>query len=249
MKNTICLILLLILSFNAHSQCVGEEKLTYGGDWDFYQYIFFCPTYDFAFDGDTARQWSILNPIDINQIKDEIFPIKSKIESQILDFSGKEFFEDLNFVNVEVAFPDSIDKFSGRMPSVIMDSCRAKYFFYYKFIPIENVHYNIGIAVNEQGEILNSFNFPAKKDYKIIDKEMTICEILEITKKYKKQIEPIEDIKLHYNEKDKKFYWLVSQGIKERKEGIHYYNELLIDASNTKQVIVVKSDFFRMIIH
>jgi len=27
--------------------------------------------------------------------------------------------------------------------------------------------------------------------------------------------------------KEKKFYWLVSQGIKEHKEGIHYYNELL----------------------
>jgi hypothetical protein len=232
------------------SQCVGEEKLTYGGDWSNYRYTYFCPTYEFAFDGDTSKQWNILNDdIDIYQVKDEIFPIKAKIELQILNYSGKQFFDDLNFVSVQIVFPDSIEKFSGKMPSVRMDSCRAKYFFYYKFIPIENVHYNIGIAVNEQGEILNKFDFPAKKDYKNIDKKMTICDILEIAKKYKEQIEPIEDIKLHYNEKEKKFYWLVSQGIKERKEGIHYYNELLIDASNRKQVKVVKSDFFRMLVY
>jgi hypothetical protein len=240
----------LTISWNIHSQCVGAEKLTYGGDWDFYDYVFFCPTYNFAFEGDTAKEWNILNdPIDIYQVKDEIFPIKENIETKILNYAGKKFFDDLHFYSVEIVFPDSIEKFSGRMPSVIMDSCKTKYFFYYKFIPIENVYYNIGIAVNEQGKILNKLNFPAKKDYKIIDREVTICNILEIAKKYKEQIEPIENIKLHYDGKEKKFYWLVSQGIKEQKEGIHYYNELWIDASDKKQVKVIKSDFFRMIIY
>lgn len=251
MKNTICLTLLFIVSLNIHSQCVDEEKLTYGGDWIGYDYIFFCPTYNFAFNGDTAKQWNIMLTIDIYQIKDEIFPIKTNVESQILNFSGKEFFDDLNFISVEVVFLDSLENFSGRMPSVIPDKCRAKYFFYYKFIPIENVHYKIGIAVNEQGEILNKFDFPAKEDYKMIDKSITICDILEIAKEYKTQIEPIEDIKLDYNEKERMFYWIVTQGLKEeeKEEGIYPYNKLLIDASNRKQVKVVESDFFRMIVY
>lgn len=175
MKSTICLILLFTLSLNMRSQCLGEEKLTYGGDWAGIDYIFRCPSYTFAFNGDTAKQWSILNdPIDIYQIKDYIFPIKANLESQILKFSGKEFFDDLTFVSVEVVYPDSIKKFSGRMPSVNMDECKTKYFFSYDFTPIKNVHYHIGIAVNEQGKILNKFNFPAKKHYKMIDKELTI---------------------------------------------------------------------------
>ena len=250
MKNTICLLLLFSISFTMHSQCMGEEKLTYGGDWNNYHYTYVCPTYEFAFNGDTAKQWNVLNdPIDIYQIKDEIFPIKTNVESQILNFSGSNFFDDLYFVSVQVVFPDSIERFSGRMPSCNLDRCNAKYFFYYNFIPIENVHYHIGIAVNEQGEILNGFNFPAKEDYKMIDKKMTICDILEIVKDYATQIEPIEDIKLHYNEKERRFYWLVSQGLKDLKEGTYSYNELLIDASNRKQVKVVESDFVRTIVY
>ena len=250
MKSTICLLLLFTLSLNIRSQCLDEEKLTYGGDWAGIDYIFFCPSYTFAFNGDTVKQWNILNdPIDIYQIKDEIFPIKANLEAQILKFSGKKFFDDLTFVSVEVVYPDSIEKFSNRMPSCNLDSCRTKYFFSYDFIPIENVHYHIGIAVNEYGKILNKFNFPAKKHYKMIDKGLTICDILEVAKKYKTQIEPIEDIKLRYNEKEKKFYLVVSQGVKERKEGIYQCNELLIDASNKKQVKVVKSAFLTSIVH
>ena len=247
-KSTICLMLLLSISLNMRSQCAGEEKLTYGGEWGqvFYDYTFFCPAYKFAFNGDTAKQWSTLNNNDIYKIKDEIFPVKAKLEAQILNYAGKEFFNDLVFVSVEVVFLDSIEKFSRNPPRVIMDKCRAKYVFGYKFIPIENVHYNIGIAVNEQGEILNKLDFPAKKDYKKIDKKMTVCKVLEIAKRYAEQIEPIESIKLHYNEKEKKFYWLVKQGLKEKKEGIYFLNELLIDASNKKRIQIKQSDSFTM---
>jgi hypothetical protein len=249
MKSAICLILLLSISLNMRSQCAGEEKLTCGGDWAGIDYIFFCPTYTFAFNGDTSKQWNILNnKIDIYQIKNKIFPVKAKIEAQILNYSGKKFFNDLNFVSVDVVFPDSVEKFSNRVPSIIMDKCKAKYFFYYKFIPIENVHYNIGIAVSEQGEILNKFDFSAKKDYKMIDKKLTICDVLEIAKKYEEQIYPIESIKLHYNEKDKKFYWLVRQGLKEYTKGTHYLNELLIDASNRKHVEIKQSNLIRDVI-
>ena len=242
MKSAICLMLFLFISLNMHSQCAGEEKLTYGGDWVGIDYVFRCPSYSFAFNGNTSKQWNILNnKIDIYQIKDEIFPVKAKVETQILNYAGKKFFNDLNFVSVEVVFPDSIEKFSHRVPYVIMDKCRVKYFFRYRFTPIENVHYHIGIAVNEQGEILNKFNFPAKKDYKKIDKTVSICDILEIAKKYAEQIYPIEKIKLHYSEKDKKFYWLITQGIKEYTEGVHYLNELLIDASNRKKVKVIEN--------
>ena len=244
MKSTICLMFLLSISLNMRSQCAGEEKLTYGGEWD--GYTFFCPAYRFAFNGDTAKQWSILNKNDIYKIKDEIFPVKAKLEAQILNYAGKKFFNDLVFVSVEVTFIDSIEKFSGRVPYVIMDKCKAKYFFCYKFIHIENVHYNIGIAVNEQGEILNKLDFPAKKDYKKIDKKLTVCKVLEIAKEYAEQIEPIESIKLHYNEKEKKFYWLVTQVVGKGDDS--EYNQLLIDASNKKHIEIKQRGFVRDIL-
>lgn len=237
MRTTATILTILIFSFNSFSQCIEKNKISYGGDWSNYKYTYFCPTYEFAFGGDTSKTWNILNDhIDINQISSQILPVKEKVERQILIYSGQDFLQDLKFLSVQIVYPDSIDKFSDRMPFCNLDSCRAKYFFYYNYSPVENANFHIGIAVNDYLEIINEFNFPAKKDFKPIDKKLTVCKLIDISKRYKKQIEPIEKIKLDYDKESKSFVWIISQGLINEKEGINKYNEMIINASDSEKI-------------
>lgn len=173
----IALILFYLISFlNSFSQCINEDKISSGGDWDNYHFTYFCPTYEFSFGGDTSKTWNVVNDeIDINQISNSVFPIKQKVEVAILKYAGKRFFKKLKFISVEVVYPDSIEKFSGRSPFCNLDSCRSKYFFYYSYSPVEKADYHIGIAANEYGEIQNRFDFPGEKNFRTIDSTLTIC--------------------------------------------------------------------------
>lgn len=237
MRKAVIILTILIFSLNSFSQCIEKNKISYGGDWSNYKYTYFCPTYEFAFGGDTSKTWNTLNGhIDINQILSQILPVKEKVERKILNYSGQEFLQDLKFISVQIVYPDSIDKFSGRMPFCCLDSCRVKYFFYYNYSPIENANYHIGIAVNDFLEIVNEFNFPAKKDFTPIDKKLTVCKLINISKRYKEQIEPIEKIKLDFDKESKSFVWIISQGLINMKEGINKYNEMIINASNSKKI-------------
>ena len=176
------------------------------------------------------------NHIDINQVGQIVFPIKELVEKEILNYSGQEFFSKVKFLSVQIVYPDSIEKFSGRMPSCILDRCNAKFFFYYMFSPVENANYHIGIATNEKGEIINKFNFPTKKKYKPVDTTLNVCQVVEITKKYKEQIDSIKTISFDYNAKTKRFYWKVKEQLKNEKAGANKYQELIIDAFDPSKV-------------
>jgi hypothetical protein len=242
MKATTTLFMTLFFSLNVHSQCIEKNKISYGGDFDNYKYTYFCPTYKFAFGGDTSKTWNNLNDhIDINQIASQIFPIKKKVEKQILKYAGQDFLQDLKFLSVQIVYPDSIEKFANRMPFCNLDSCRAKYFFNYNYSPIENANYHIGIAVNDNLEIVNKFIFPQKKDFKPIDKNLTICKLIDISKKFKEQIEPIDEIKFDYDSESKSFIWIIRQAIVNEKEGLNKINELIINASNSEMIEIKES--------
>ncbi|WP_281616488.1 hypothetical protein [Flammeovirga sp. SubArs3] len=236
MRTTAIILILLIFSLNSFSQCLEQNKISYGGNWNNYNYTYFCPIYTFSFGGDTSKTWNILNPIDINKISSQILPIKKEVERQILSYSGKEFLQDLNFLSVEIVYPDSINKFSCRRPQYNIDRCKAKYFFYYNYSPIENANYHIGIALNDSLEIVNELILPSKKEFRQIDKELTICKLINLSKRYKNQIEPIEKIKFEYDVKTKRFVWILSQGLIDKKEGINKYNEMIINASDSEKI-------------
>ena len=50
-------IFIILNQLTVLSQCIDKEKITYGGDWGFTDYIHRCPTYSFTFDGDTSKNW------------------------------------------------------------------------------------------------------------------------------------------------------------------------------------------------
>ncbi len=89
-----------------------KKKITYGGDWGFTDYIHRCPTYSFAFDGDTSKNWNALNdPIDIMQALKNILPLKRSVENKIKEFAGESFFSNLRFDEVEVVYADRLKAF------------------------------------------------------------------------------------------------------------------------------------------
>ncbi len=222
------------------AQCVEREKISYGGEYGFVDFIHLCPTYNFSYEGDTSKDWNVLtDPININQAPKKVLIFKNQIEKNIRDYSGDDFYSKLHFNSVEVVYENKLKKFkkSGRQ-NVTLKYCKAKYFYYYK-LKIDTLStYLIGVALNKKGKIISKFHFPDKQNYAPIN--TNYCKLIEIAKKSQPQIEPIEDIKLAYDEKTKRFYWQITQEIVNSKEGINYFNQVIIDASDltkTKNII------------
>jgi hypothetical protein len=238
LSRNLLLLSLIQVPFLIFSQCIDREKIKYGGDYDAVDYIHLCPTYSFAFGGDTSTLWNVLtDPIDIMQAPKEILPLKHNIEQKIKNYSGEIFFNDLKFSSVEIVYKNKLKKFidSGRQ-GVTLKYCKAKYFFFYKYKPDTLATYLVGIAVSKKGTILNKFKFPSKKDFKSIDTHISQCKLVEIARKSQNNMDPIEEISFEYDDVEKKFYWLVSQEIVDMKEGENHFNQVRIDASNTSEV-------------
>lgn len=108
MKKLIAIIL-ISFSCNAQEKCIENENIGLGGDFNSIDYTFGCPTYSFSFIGDKSKEWNIMNnPIGINQVADEVLPIKSRLENKIKEYTGEKFFSKLEFYSVQISYPDSI---------------------------------------------------------------------------------------------------------------------------------------------
>lgn len=228
------------------SQCIDREKIKYGGEYSFVDYIHRCPTYNFAYGGDTSKFWNVLDdPIDIAQSPKEVIPLKLKIEEQVRLYCGDIFFKDLKFSSVEVVYKDKLKAFrdSGRQ-DVTLKYCKAKYFFYYEFKPDTLATYLIGIAVDSKGAIMNKFTFPSKNDYKTVNTNISNCKLVELARKSQPQIDPIKEISFEYDKVEKKFYWLVSQEIQNMKEGRNSFNQVIIDAADLTKTKAITGSIF-----
>lgn len=232
-------LLTLLLGFTVtagFSQCIDEQKVKYGGDFGHYEYIYFCPSYDFAYGGDTSKKWSILNPIDIRQVASTVVPVKEAVEQQIRAYAGDAFFSNLTFSSIQVVYLDSLAQFKGRGPAVDMTRCKGKYFLTYYFRGDSKAAYCIGVAVDEQGNILSPFSFPSKQDYKPIDTTLTVCEVLSKARKFNRKLGEIQEVRFDYNPTSKRFYWLVAQEVKKPKREENTFIEVVIDAAEPARI-------------
>ena len=235
----------LTIQINAFSQCIEREKITYGGDWHS-GYVDVCPTYEFAYGGDTSKNWNFLDdPIDITQVAKMVMTVKNYVEQKIKSYAGETFYSRVKFNSVEIAYPQDIKKFidSGRQDD-FKKTCAAKFYFYYDFMPDSLMPYHMGIAVDTHGKIISPFEFPSKAEYKPIDTNYSYCKLLDIARKVKSDIEPIKEIQFQYNDKGKHFYWLIMQEIKNEKEGLNYFYEVEIDAANLTKTKLIKTKTF-----
>lgn len=242
MKQTIAIIS-FFLNFMciAQEKCIENEKIGLGGDFNSIIYSLHCPTYNFSFNGDKSNNWNILNdPIYINQVDKKILPLKVRLEKKLKEFVGDKLFSKFEFYSVEISYPDSIKKFKDRSPSVDMKECKGKYFFYYYIIPTEHIKYCVGIALDENENIISNFNFPSKSDYKVIDDNLDLCNAFKIAKTTHKEIEPIDKISFEFDQKNKLFYWSIVQKIVNPQEGENEFLEVVIDAADMGKVLLVK---------
>ena len=225
---------LLTWSHLGVAQCIDKEKITYGGDWGFTDYIHRCPTYQFAYGGTDSKEWGVLDdPVSMAQAPAIVLKIKRKVEDSIRRYAGENFYQQLHFSSVEMVVPEQLGYFKkeGRQ-DVTLKYCKAKYYFYYEFKPDSIASYHYGVAVDKHNKIVSPFKFPKASEYRPINKKFSYCQLLRIAEQAQPSIKPIETIRMVYDSKDKRFYWLVSQEIVNQHEGVNYYNQVLIDAAD-----------------
>ena len=230
--------ILTTITFLAHltilAQCIERKKISFGSEYGFVDYIHLCPTYNFSYDGDKSTDWNVLtDPIDIKQAPKEVLIFKEQIENEIRNYSGDNLFSKLVFKSVEVVYEDKLKIFTekGRQ-NLTLGFCKAKYFYYYE-LELDTIStYLVGVALDKKGKRLSKYRFPNKSNYVPIDTNYDYCKLIEIAKKSQPFIEPIEDIKLDFDEKIKRFYWQITQEIVNKKEGRNYFNQVIIDASD-----------------
>jgi hypothetical protein len=235
MKKLAITILFICVSGQGFCQCIDQLKIGFGGHWEQADYQFKCPVYNFSYNGDSSKQWSPSTTIDIKQIGKEFWPIKASLEKKIKNYAGDRFFSRLKFCSVNDVYPERMGQYKKDGNTwVTMKYCKAKYYFFYHFVVDSAVCYNVGFAVNKNGDILSKFNFPTKKQYAAIDEKFNICKAIETARKVNKKIDPISKIVVDYDEKSHRFYWLLSQAILDLKEGENDVNQVYIDAADPK---------------
>lgn len=230
---------LLILSLLVHgqlvaAQCIDREKVTYGGDWGYQDYVHRCPTYHFAYGGTESKDWGVLDdPVSMSQAPAIILQLKQLIEDSIRHYSGDKFAQQIHFQSVEMVVPEQLRYFKkeGRQ-NVTLKYCKAKYFYYYEFKPDSLATYHYGVAIDKQNKIVSPFIFPKVSEYKPINLTFSYCQLLRIAEQVQPDIKPVETIRLVYDKQEKLFYWLISQEIQDQHEGVNHYNQVLIDAAD-----------------
>jgi hypothetical protein len=236
-KPLVVVFLLISLTHYGFSQCIDRGKIKLGGDYGFINFIRRCPTYSFAYGGDTSKNWNVLdNPIDIKQAPVNALKFKKNVESKVENYAGDNFFSNLKFISVDIVYPEKLKQFihDGRT-DVTLKYYKAKYFYYYQFKPDTSSAFLIGIAVRKDGKILSPFMFPSKNNYKAVDKNFTYCKLINIARTVQKNIDPIESISLEFDTKSQRFVWMISQAVVKSHEGDNFINQVFIDAADLSQ--------------
>lgn len=218
----------------AAAQCIDPEKVTYGGDWGYSDYIHRCPTYQFAYGGTESKDWGVLdNPVSMAQAPAIILQLKQLVEDSIRRYAGAKFYQQVRFSSVEMVVPEQLRYFKkeGRQ-NVTLKYCKAKYYFYYEFKPDSLATYHYGVAIDKHNKIVSPFKFPKASEYQPIDLTFSYCQLLRIAEQAQPDIKPVDTIRMVYDDQEKRFYWLVSQEIQNEHEGVNHYNQVLIDAAD-----------------
>lgn len=240
------ILLFCVTGFTAFSQCIEKQQIGFSGSWYSNDFMHLCPTYTFTFNGDTSKNWGVYfgrSHIDISQAPVKIFALKNSIDKKIKSFAGDSFYSKVQFSFVEIVYPNKLKalKDSGFTEGTLK-YCKVKYFFYYQFNPDTNTIFHFGIAVDKYGKIISKFDFPSKENYKSFDTSFSYCKIIAKAREIQKNIDPIREVTLEYNEKMKRFCWSISQDIIKLTYRVGYYNHVYIDASDLSKATTSKVD-------
>ncbi len=237
MKSTFLALLFFSIITNMFGQCIPTKEIKIGGSYQSDSFIDYCPYYNYMVDAEkqTTGYHYLSRPIDLVPANFE--KVKENLENNLIKKVGKDLVDHLKFRGVSISAYDSIRKFESRYPVVDMSRCFTKYFFYYDFIPAEGVSFCLGIALNDNLQIISNLPLPETEEKLAIDYSMDVCKILEIAKETGTKIEPIDFITFEFDFDKKEFFWVVRQKIINPKKGLNEYNQILIEARDPSQVV------------
>lgn len=174
-------------------------------------------------------------PINMKYAPPEVAGYKRRVDSAIRAYAGDAYCSRLFFRDVEVVYPDSLERFANTWGGAKKRHCEAKYNFYYEFRSDTIARHFIPILLDSNGVMLHKFAFPSKNEYKQIDTNFTYCKLINIAHEAEKKMDNVDRIQFEYDPKRKKYYWLLYQSIEEDKWGNNYY-EVIIDAADLAKV-------------
>ncbi len=237
MKSAFLTLLFLLTSLNMLAQCIPAKQIKVGGSYQSDSFIDYCPYYNYMVNAEkqTTGYHYTSRPIDL--VPANFQKVKENLENNLIKRVGKDLVDRLKFKGVSISAYDSIRKFESRYPVVDMSRCFTKYFFYYDFVPVEGVNYCVGIAVNDNQQIISNLPLPQTEEKLAIDYSVDICKILEIAKETGTKIEPIDFITFEFDFDKQEFFWVVRQKIVNPKKGLNEYNQILIEARDPSQVV------------
>ena len=223
----------LAIAQQVNDQLEINDKLVIGGEYGGPGYSFRCPSYLFSNNGQISTKWDIHNHNNISLIENskEYIEARKIGEKYIVKVGGNNFYEQLEFYDVEITYKDSVDKVKNIIPSYDLKICgETKYVSRYIFKPIGNVQYRIGIVLNNNLEIISKRCFPNYIQNPGFYKIISPLNAYDIAKK-QDLISCLDEIELVFAEKDNCFVWdLIEEKIYDKRIQNYIYRYVVINA-------------------
>lgn len=211
------------------SSCSIRKKIEIGGDWSGRNSIFLCPTYLFT---EKAEKRDKLVKIETNHVSlanKDFLVAREKVEHYIKQRGSLEFFNKLEFYDVEITSLDSLETLKN-ISSVGINKCgNTKYYFRYMFKNGAGISYRIGIALNEKYEVISKPSFP---DHKLNSDFMQVLSPQKAHRMAMKHnrglISPLEKMELLYDDARNCFVWHFTQAFSAEQGGDFDFGYMII---------------------
>lgn len=227
--------------FISWSQCPESSLLKIGGDYRNTDYIDHCPTYNFKYSTVNDNSWNLDGikrsskaiAIELNDVKGDL---EKKLRSQI----GTDLFSKLELQSVSISVYDSLSKMQSRYPVVDLAKCKTKYFFFYHLIPTKGVKFCVGIALDDNLDIISELPFPSVDNPTTLDSSLNVCNAIRIAKESGTPIMPIQDVYFDFDFEREAYVWVVRQKVRNPYGKVLEYNEVTIEAVDGTQTTAYK---------
>jgi len=196
--------------------CSTLGKIETGGEWIGYNYSYFCPAYSFSAKGQKSKKWDIVYTNHISMAGQDYLDALKIAEDYIKNRGGKNYYDNVKFVYVDITYLDSADNFKNKGPLYDLDKCGdTKYYFSFLFSGGQNIKYRFGIALNDKNEIISEHIFPNQLTNPDFDKIISPSKAIRLAKNHNGTlVTPLETIELVYNKDNNCFVWDLEQEMK-----------------------------------
>jgi hypothetical protein len=209
MRQTICILIILLISINGFSQCDDIEKLEMGGTHSSktHNYLYFK-----AIDKDKIYYENIAYPIDIKKIEKYSDFILKKAEEYIIDRANADFFNKLEIYQVEVNYDESI-KVSYLNEDLFELSNYPTHTYWVIYDYLNNgIKYGFGLEFDKDGKMISENKFPdfsLNPEFAKLNEPCLALEKVKSDERFKDK--KVDFIELAYIDDINSFCWLIQE--------------------------------------